>query len=146
VFGFGGGSASGRPVKAIQVGGPLGAYVPEAQWDLPLDIDAYAAPAGARAWRHRGARRPGRHGAAGAVRDAVLRGGKLRQVHALPHRQPRGVELIERIRAGDRQPQVPLLRELCNTMAQASLCAMGSMTPLPVLSALEHYPQDFGPP
>jgi formate dehydrogenase iron-sulfur subunit len=56
----------------------------------------------------------------------------------------RGVELIERIRAGDRQP-LPLLRELCNTMAQASLCAMGSMTPLPVLSALEHYPQDFGP-
>jgi formate dehydrogenase iron-sulfur subunit len=145
VFGFGGGSASGRPVKAIQVGGPLGAYVPEAQWDLPLDIDAYAAAGLVLG-----------HGGV-VVHDDRADMAQLAQyamqfcaVESCGKCTPcrigsrRGVELIERIRAGDRQP-LPLLRELCNTMAQASLCAMGSMTPLPVLSALEHYPQDFGP-
>ena len=57
----------------------------------------------------------------------------------------RGVEVIDRIREGsDRPRQVILLRSLCDTMLNGSLCAMGGMTPYPVLSALNHFPQDFG--
>ena len=84
---FGGGTASGRPIKAVQVGGPLGAYVPESQWDMPLDYEAYAARRRrARPRRHRGARRHGRHGQTGALRDGVLRDRIVRQMHAVPHR------------------------------------------------------------
>ena len=84
---FGGGTASGRPLRAVQVGGPLGAYFPASQFDTPLDYEAFAAAEGhARPWRHRGVRRHRRHGAAGALRHGVLRHRILRQMHALPHR------------------------------------------------------------
>ena len=60
----------------------------------------------------------------------------------------RGVEVIDRIRASkdsdEQVKQVDLLRDLCDTMVHGSLCAMGGMTPFPVLSALDHFPQDFG--
>ncbi len=149
VFDFGGGTASGRPVKAIQVGGPLGCYVPEPCWDEPLDYERYAALGAGIG--HGGIvvhddtadlARLARHAMAFCARESC---GKC-----TPCRigSVRGVELIDRIRA-ERRPaeqaaQVALLRDLCATMVDASLCAMGGMTPLPVLSALEHHPEDFG--
>ena len=87
VYDYGGGTATGRPVRAVQIGGPLGAYLPESQFDTPLDYEALAARnATARARRRRGVRRHGRHGAHGALRARVLRHRVLRQVHAVPHR------------------------------------------------------------
>lgn len=151
VFGFGGGTASGRPVKAIQVGGPLGAYVPESKWDLPLDYETYTAM-GATVG----------HGGI-VVHDDRANLAKLARYamdfcaiescgKCTPCRigSTRGVEVIDRIvkapDAAAREQQVELLRDLCDTMVHGSLCAMGGMTPYPVLSALDHYPQDFGLP
>lgn len=146
LFDFGGGSASGRPIKAVQVGGPLGAYVPEAHWDIPLDYEAYVT-AGA-AVGHGGI----------VVHDDTADLSKLARYamefcaiescgKCTPCRigSTRGVEVIDRITGGHNQPQqVKLLRDLCDTMLNGSLCALGGMTPFPVLSALNHYPQDFG--
>lgn len=148
LYDYGGGTASGRPIKAVQVGGPLGAYVPEAQWDLPLDYEAWAA-VGATVG----------HGGI-VVHDDTADMSKLARYamefcavescgKCTPCRigSTRGVEVIDRITGGDTQQkpqQVKLLRDLCDTMVNGSLCAMGGMTPFPVLSALNHYPQDFG--
>ncbi|MDE2120833.1 MAG: SLBB domain-containing protein, partial [Betaproteobacteria bacterium] len=149
LFDFGGGSASGRPIKAVQVGGPLGAYMPESQWDLPLDYEAYAAVGAVVG-----------HGGIVAHDDSADMAGLARYAmefcavescgKCTPCRigSTRGVEVIDRI-TGARDPaqrtqQVHLLRDLCDTMLNGSLCAMGGMTPYPVLSALNHYPQDFG--
>jgi formate dehydrogenase iron-sulfur subunit len=148
VEGFGGGTASGRPVKAIQVGGPLGAYVPPEHWDLPLDYEAYAAVGAVVG-----------HGGI-VVHDDSADMAKLARYamefcaiescgKCTPCRigSTRGVEVIDRITRADAQSrpqQVALLRDLCDTMVHGSLCAMGGMTPFPVLSALDHYPQDFG--
>lgn len=146
VFDYGGGTRSGRPVKAIQVGGPLGTYVPERDWDLPLDYETFAA-------------RGHVVGHGGIVvhddrADMMKLARYAMQFCALescgkctPCRigSTRGVEVIDRIAGGrNRAQQVQLLRELCDTMVHGSLCAMGGMTPYPVLSALEHYPEDFG--
>jgi formate dehydrogenase iron-sulfur subunit len=143
---YGGGSTSGRPIRAVQVGGPLGAYVPESLWDLPLDYEEYA-----------------RHGAmlghgSVVVHDDTADMAKLARFamafcalescgKCTPCRigSVRGVEVIDRIIEGrERRRHVELLRELCDTMVHGSLCAMGGMTPFPVLSALQHYPEDFG--
>ena len=146
VFDIGGGTASGRPVKAIQVGGPLGAYVPESQWDLPLDYDAYTAKGLVLG-----------HGGI-VVHDDTADMAQLARFamefcaiescgKCTPCRigSTRGVEVIDRIVLNHNRPQqVRLLRDLCDTMLAGSLCAMGGMTPYPVLSALDHYPQDFG--
>jgi formate dehydrogenase iron-sulfur subunit len=146
LYGFGGGSASGRPIKAVQVGGPLGAYLPESQWDTPLDYEAFAS-----LWAVLG------HGGI-VVHDDSADMAKLARYamefcavescgKCTPCRigSTRGVEVIDKITAGtDRPKQVILLRELCDTMLHGSLCAMGGMTPYPVLSALNHFPQDFG--
>ncbi|MEW6705829.1 MAG: NADH-ubiquinone oxidoreductase-F iron-sulfur binding region domain-containing protein [Pseudomonadota bacterium] len=146
VFDWGGGTASGRPVKAIQVGGPLGAYVPEAQWDLPLDYDAYTAAGLVLG-----------HGGV-VVHDDTADMAQLARFamefcaiescgKCTPCRigSTRGVEVIDHIVHGHaKAQQVQLLRELCDTMVHGSLCAMGGMTPYPVLSALDHYPRDFG--
>mgnify|MGYP000885113271 CR=1 FL=1 len=148
LYGFGGGTRSGRPIKAVQVGGPLGAYVPEHQWDVPLDYEAYAAMGAVVG-----------HGGIVVHDDSA----DMRQLaryamdfcaiescgKCTPCRigSTRGVEVIDRIGAtgGERrEAQVQLLRELCDTMLHGSLCAMGGMTPYPVLSALDHYPEDFG--
>ena len=84
---IGGGTRTGRPVRAVQVGGPLGAYFPRALFDTPFDYEAFTARRRAdRAWRHRGVRRHRGHGEASPLRHGVLRHRILRQVHALPHR------------------------------------------------------------
>ncbi|HEY8707504.1 MAG TPA: NADH-ubiquinone oxidoreductase-F iron-sulfur binding region domain-containing protein, partial [Burkholderiaceae bacterium] len=133
-------------IKAVQVGGPLGAYVPESQWDVPLDYEAYAA-IGATVG----------HGGI-VVHDDTADLSKLARYamefcaiescgKCTPCRigATRGVEVIDKIRTNQNRPQqVMLLRDLCDTMVHGSLCAMGGMTPYPVLSALNHYPQDFG--
>jgi formate dehydrogenase iron-sulfur subunit len=143
---FGGGSASGRPIKAVQVGGPLGAYVPESQWDLPLDYEAYAAVGAVLG-----------HGGI-VVHDDTADLSQLARYamefcalescgKCTPCRigSTRGVEVIDKITRNQNRPeQVMLLRDLCDTMLHGSLCAMGGMTPYPVLSALDHYPEDFG--
>ena len=146
LYDYGGGSASGRPIKAVQVGGPLGAYLPETQWDLPLDYEAYAAVGGTVG-----------HGGI-VVHDDTADLSKLARyamefcaIESCGKCTPcrigsiRGVEVIDKIRANQNRPeQVILLRDLCSTMVNGSLCAMGGMTPFPVLSALDHFPEDFG--
>ena len=146
LFDFGGGSRSGKPIKAVQVGGPLGAYVPESQWDVPLDYEAYAVMGAVVG-----------HGGI-VVHDDSASMAKLARYamefcaiescgKCTPCRigSTRGVETIDRIgTSNNKEQQVHLLRDLCNTMLHGSLCAMGGMTPYPVLSALNHYPADFG--
>lgn len=146
LYDFGGGSATGKPIKAVQMGGPLGAYMPESQWDIPLDYEGYAA-VGATVG----------HGGM-VVHDDTADLSKMARYamefcaiescgKCTPCRigSTRGVEVIDKIRAdNNRVQQVVLLRDLCNTMVNGSLCAMGGMTPFPVLSALNHFPQDFG--
>lgn len=146
VMGYGGGTRSGRPMKAIQVGGPLGAYVPESQWDIPLDYEAYAAQGLVVG-----------HGGIVVHDDTANMASLARYAmefcaiescgKCTPCRigSTRGVEVIDRITTskGDAK-QIDLLKDLCDTMVNGSLCAMGGMTPYPVLSALKYYPQDFG--
>ena len=146
MYDFGGGSASGRAIKAVQVGGPLGAYLPESQWDTPMDYEAYAA-----LWTVLG------HGGI-VVHDDTADLSKLARyamkfcaIESCGKCTPcrigavRGVEVMDKIIADqDRPAQVELLRDLCDTMLNGSMCAMGGMTPYPVLSALNHFPQDFG--
>ena len=146
VFDFGGGTRSGRPVKAIQVGGPLGTYVPESKWDVPLDYEAYAA-FGAVVGHGGIVVHDDRADMAKLARYAMEFCALESCGKCTPCRigSTRGVEVIDRIAAGrNRAQQVLLLRDLCDTMLHGSLCAMGGMTPYPVLSALEHYPEDFG--
>ena len=146
IYEYGGGTASGRPARAAQVGGPLGTYLPENQWDIPMDYEAYAAVGAVVG-----------HGGI-VIHDDTSNLADLAQyaMHfcavescgkCTPCRigSTRGVEVIAKIRAGDTSPkQVTLLRDLCDTMVSGSLCAMGGMTPYPVLSALDHFPEDFG--
>jgi formate dehydrogenase iron-sulfur subunit len=142
---WGGGTASGRPVRAVQVGGPLGAYLAEDQFDLPLDYEAFSA-AGALLG----------HGSVVVFDDTVDMAAMARfamEFCALescgkctPCRigSTRGVELIDKITAGvDRAENINTLVDLCEVMADASLCAMGGFTPLPVRSALAHFTDDF---
>ena len=146
LYDFGGGSASGRPIRAVQVGGPLGAYLPESQFDTPLDYEAFAA-----LWAVLG------HGGVVAFDDTIdmskmaRYGMEFCAVESCGKCTPcrigstRGVEVIDKIRAGeDRDRNVALLRDLSDTMLAGSLCALGGMTPYPVLSALNHFPEDFG--
>lgn len=147
LYDFGGGSASGRPLRAVQVGGPLGAYVPESQWDVPLDYEAYARISAMIG-----------HGGLVAFDDTVDMARMARYAmefcatescgKCTPCRigSTRGVETLDRIAAGgpDHEKQIHLLRDLCDTMLGGSLCALGGMAPYPVLSALNHFPQDFG--
>jgi formate dehydrogenase iron-sulfur subunit len=146
LFDFGAGSASGRPLRAVQVGGPLGAYLPESKWDTPLDYEAFAALGAAVG-----------HGGIVAFDDTVDMARQARYAmefcaiescgKCTPCRigSTRGVEVMDKIIAGqDRPQQIHLLRDLCDLMQAGSLCAMGGMTPYPVLSALDHFPEDFG--
>ncbi len=146
VYDYGGGTASGRPLRAVQVGGPLGAFLPAHAQDNPLDYEAIAAKGAIVG-----------HGGIVVFDDTVDMAGMARYAmefcaiescgKCTPCRigSTRGVEVIDRIRAGEKRPQqVALLRDLCDTMTSASLCALGGMTAWPVLSALEHFPEDFG--
>jgi formate dehydrogenase iron-sulfur subunit len=143
---FGGGTASGRPVKAAQVGGPLGAYLAPDRFDLALDYEVFAS-AGALLG----------HGGIVVFDDTADMAAQARFAmefcaeescgKCTPCRigSTRGVELIDKITAGiDRHANLELLDELCEVMADASLCAMGGLTPLPVRSLVEQFPQDFG--
>jgi hypothetical protein len=57
----------------------------------------------------------------------------------------RGIETIDRIiRGDDRAANLTVLEDLCHTMKFGSLCALGGFTPYPVMSALTHFPEDFG--
>ena len=145
---FGGGTLNGRPIRAVQVGGPLGAYMPQQQLDTPLDYEAFAA-IGAMVG----------HGGMVVFDDSVDMAQQARYAmefcaiescgKCTPCRigSTRGVEVIDKIIANDNRPQqVHLLRDLCDTMLNGSLCAMGGLTPYPVLSALNHFPEDFGSP
>jgi formate dehydrogenase iron-sulfur subunit len=142
---YGGGTATGRPVRAVQVGGPLGAYLPTSRFDLPMDYEAFAA-AGAMIG----------HGGIVVFDESVDMSRQARFAMEFCAEEScgkctpcrlgavRGVEVIDRIIAGDsRQANLELLGDLCETMVDGSLCAMGGLTPLPVRSALEHFPEDF---
>jgi formate dehydrogenase iron-sulfur subunit len=146
VYEYGGGTASGRPVRAMQVGGPLGAYFPQSMLDVPLDYEELAARDGLLG-----------HGGIVVFDDTVNMAEMARYTmefcahescgKCTPCRigSTRGVEVIDRIVSGHNQSaNTILLRELCDTMTHASLCALGGLTPLPVLSALKYFPQDFG--
>jgi len=144
---FGGGTASLKPVRAIQVGGPLGAYLPESQWDLPMDYENFNA-AGAMLG----------HGGIVVFDQSVdmLQQARFAMefcaVESCGNCTPcrigsvRGVEFIDKIGKNEnRDDSLELLEELCETMDKGSLCAMGGLTPMPVRSALKHFPRDFEP-
>jgi formate dehydrogenase iron-sulfur subunit len=144
---YGGGTASGRPLRAVQVGGPLGAYLPADQLDTPMDYEAFAA-IGAMVG----------HGGIVVFDDTV---DMLQQARfamefcaeescgkCTPCRvgAVRGVEVIDKIAAGtDRDANLVLLDDLCELMVDGSLCALGGLTPMPVRSALQHFTDDFVP-
>lgn len=164
---IGGGTASGRPVRAVQVGGPLGAYHPPSDFHLPFDYEAFAAADGLIG-----------HAGITVFDDTADMSAQARFAmefcaaescgKCTPCRigSTRGVELIDRIRArSGRRPdrvevlpqmhnarkaersladEITLLEDLCETMKFGSLCALGGFTPYPVLSALRNFPEDFG--
>lgn len=166
IYAIGGGTASGRPVKAVQVGGPLGAYIHPSQFHLPFDYEAYS-----------GADALIGHGGVVVFDDTADMGAMARFAmqfcaaescgKCTPCRigSTRGVELIDRIRAGGKagsdaveslpqmhnacktgrscEEDLQLLEDLCETMQYGSLCALGGFTPYPVRSALKHWPEDF---
>jgi formate dehydrogenase iron-sulfur subunit len=144
---IGGGTASGRPVRAVQVGGPLGAYFPRALFDTPFDYESFAA-------------KDGLIGHAGiTVFDETV--DMLKQARfamefcavescgkCTPCRigSTRGVETADKIAQGiEPEKNRALLADLCNTMKFGSLCALGGFTPYPVMSAMTHFPEDFSP-
>ena len=144
---FGDGTASGRPLRAVQVGGPLGAYLPIKQLDTPLTYEAFA-EIGAMIG----------HGGVVVFDDTVNMAQQARFAmefcaiescgKCTPCRigSTRGVEVIDRLIAGEnREENYDLLVELCDTMEAASLCAMGGMTPYPVRSVLKYFAEDFAP-
>jgi formate dehydrogenase iron-sulfur subunit len=145
---FGGGTATGRPVRAVQVGGPLGAYLPASRLHLPMDYEAFAAE-GAMVG----------HGGIVVFDDTVDMVAQARFAmefcaiescgKCTPCRigSTRGVEVIDRIVAGiERDRNLEVLDDLCQTMTDGSLCAMGGLTPMPVMSAVRHFPEDFDRP
>jgi formate dehydrogenase iron-sulfur subunit len=142
---FGGGSFSGRPLRAVQVGGPLGAYLPPSEWDLPLDYEAFAA---------RGAMLG--HGGVVAFDDTTDFAEQAEfAMRFCAHEScgkctpcrigsQRGAEVIARIRAGESpDANIALLEDLCETMELGSLCALGGLTPMPVRSTLRYFREDF---
>jgi formate dehydrogenase iron-sulfur subunit len=143
---IGGGTLSGRPVRAVQVGGPLGAYFPRALFDTPFDYEAFAARDGLIG-----------HGGVVVFDDSVDMAKQARfamefcAVESCGKCTPcrigstRGVETVDRIIQGiEREKNLAVLEDLCNTMKFGSLCALGGFTPYPVMSALTHFPEDFG--
>ena len=149
---IGGGTGSGRPLRAVQVGGPLGSYLPEDRLDLPMDYEAFAAADALLG-----------HGGIVVFDDTVDMAAQARfamefcAVESCGKCTPcrigstRGVELIDKIlSAADgpdaRDTDIATLVDLCEVMADGSLCAMGGLTPLPVRSALTHFTDDFHRP
>ncbi|MFV0463671.1 MAG: formate dehydrogenase beta subunit [Nostocoides sp.] len=145
---FGGGTATGRPVKAVQVGGPLGAYLTPDQFDLPMDYEAFA-EAGAMIGHGGIVLWDDAFDAAALARFAMEFCAKESCGKCTPCRvgSVRGVEIIDRIRASDddneRTAGLTVLSTLCDTMTKGSLCAMGGMTPVPVRSLVAAFPEEF---
>ena len=144
---IGGGTFTGRPVRAVQVGGPLGAYFPRALFDTPFDYEAFAARDGLIG-----------HGGIVVFDDTVDMAKQARFAFGFcavescgkctPCRigSTRGIETIDKIRRGERVAEnLAVVEDLCNTMKFGSLCALGGFTPYPVMSALKHFGEDFGP-
>jgi formate dehydrogenase iron-sulfur subunit len=142
---IGGGTRSGRPVRAVQVGGPLGAYFPRDLFDTRFDYEAFTARGGLIG-----------HGGIVVFNDSVDMASQARfamefcSVESCGKCTPcrigavRGQELVDRILAApDASADIALLRDLCDVMKAGSLCALGGFVPYPVLSALDHFPQDF---
>jgi formate dehydrogenase iron-sulfur subunit len=144
---IGGGTATGRPIKAVQVGGPLGAYFPQSLFDTPFDYEAFAAVGGL-------------IGHAGIVvfdetadmLDMARFAMEFCAIESCGKCTPcrigstRGVETLDKVRAGiEPERNLALVTDLCNTMKFGSLCALGGFTPYPVMSALTHFPEDFAP-
>ena len=154
LYDYGGGSASGRPIRAVQVGGPLGAYIPASQFDTPIDYEAFT-EIGALLG----------HGGIVVFDDTVDMAEMAQYAmefcalescgKCTPCRigSTRGVEIVDGIRNGrNRDANLVLLDELCETMLHGSLCGLGGLTPYPVQSAVKHFREDFteadlkGPP
>jgi formate dehydrogenase iron-sulfur subunit len=145
LYDYGGGSATGRPIRAVQVGGPLGAYIPASQFDVLIDYEALAAIGALLG-----------HGGIVVFDDTVDMARMARYAMEFCAEEScgkctpcrigsiRGVEVIDRILGGvDGEKNLRLLENLCNTMLQGSLCGLGGMTPFPVQSALKHFREDF---
>jgi formate dehydrogenase iron-sulfur subunit len=145
IYDFGGGTATGRPLRAVQVGGPLGAYFPDSLLDTPLDYEAFAAKRGLVG-----------HGGIVVFDDTVDLAKQARFAmefcaiescgKCTPCRigSTRGVEVMDRIIANqERTKNLELLDDLCELMLDGSLCALGGLTPFPVLSAVQRFPEDF---
>ena len=143
---IGGGTWSGRPVRAVQVGGPLGAYFPPSLFDTPFDYEAFAARDGLIG-----------HGGVVVFDDSVDMARQARfamqfcAVESCGKCTPcrlgavRGTEVMDKIIAGqDVAANLSLVEDLCHTMKMGSLCALGGFTPYPVMSAITHFPEDFG--
>ena len=143
---IGGGTATGRPVRAVQVGGPLGAYFPRALFDTPFDYEAFTAKNGLIG-----------HGGVVVFDDTVDLARQARfamefcSIESCGKCTPcrigstRGVEVIDKIIKGERRADnAALLADLCDTMKFGSLCALGGFVPYPVMSALTYFPEDFG--
>ncbi len=144
---IGGGTLSGRPVRAVQVGGPLGAYFPPALFDTQFDYEAFAARDGLLG-----------HGGVVVFDDTVDLAKQARfamefcAVESCGKCTPcrigsvRGMEVVDKILSGiNVDANLALLRDLCHTMKFGSLCALGGFIPYPVMSALTHFPEDFRP-
>jgi formate dehydrogenase iron-sulfur subunit len=145
LYEYGGGSASGRPIRAVQVGGPLGAYLPESQFDTPLDYEAFAAIDALVG-----------HGGIVVFDDTVQMAEMARYAMEFCAKEScgkctpcrigstRGVEILDRVIAGkNRESNLRLVDDLCDTMLNGSLCGLGGLTPFPVKSALKHFRGDF---
>ncbi len=143
---FGGGTRSGKPIRAVQAGGPLGAYIPTRGFDVEMDYEALA-KAGAMLG----------HGGVVVFNDTVDMAHQARfamefcEIESCGKCTPcrigavRGKETIDKIIAGEnRAENLEVLDNLCDLMTNASLCAMGGLTPMPVQSAVKHFPEDFG--
>lgn len=142
---FGGGTLSGRPLKAVQVGGPLGAYLPASQWHTRIDYEDFTAEEAVLG-----------HGGVVLFDETIDMGEQARfamefcQVESCGKCTPcrigstRGVEVIDRIRR-QQSPEKnwQLLEDLCDTLEKGSLCAMGGMTPIPVMSVMKHFPDEL---
>ena len=142
---IGGGTLSGRPIRAVQVGGPLGAYFPPSMFDTPFDYEAFAARDGLIG-----------HGGVVVFDDTVDMAQQARFAmefcvaescgKCTPCRigSVRGVETVDKILAGQNvAANLELLRDLCHTLRAGSLCALGGFIPYPVLSAMNFFPEDF---
>jgi len=145
LYDYGGGSASGRPIRAVQVGGPLGAYLPESQFDTPIDYESFDGIGALLG-----------HGGIVAFDDTVDMAAMAQYAmefcahescgKCTPCRigSTRGAEIFEGIRRGrDPEAALTLIGELCETMLHGSLCGLGGLTPYPVRSAIKHFREDF---